>query len=216
MNNLNQISHIVFDWDGTLMDSAAKIVSCMQKAAVLADLPVPTQKQVEHIIGISLVPAIEQLFNVTTEKATEVSGFYKSVFLEKDTTVCNLFGNTIHTLEHLAPNFVLGVATGKARRGLDRAFNNSNSGHYFDSSVCADEAESKPSPDMLIQLLDKWNIRPENAVMIGDTKYDMQMAEAIDMPRIAVSYGVHSKDMLLEHNPNFLIDDVSELTSIFK
>ena len=100
MNNLNQISHIIFDWDGTLMDSAAKIVSCMQKAAVLADLPVPTQKQVEHIIGISLVPAIEQLFNVTTEKATEVSGFYKSVFLEKDTTVCNLFGNTIHTLEH--------------------------------------------------------------------------------------------------------------------
>lgn len=212
---LADVSHIIFDWDGTLMDSAAKIVACMQQAATLSNLPVPTKPQVEHIIGISLIPAIQQLFNVSLEKATEVSLHYKEVFLMRDTTACSLFENTHSTLEYLSSNYVLGVATGKARRGLNRAFASSRSEHYFNASICADEAESKPSPDMLIKLLKQWNIEPKNAVMIGDTKYDMQMAEAIGMPRIAVSYGVHSEELLIAHKPHFIIKEVNELKSIF-
>ncbi len=214
--SLQDVTHIIFDWDGTLMDSAAKIVSCMQQAAVLSDLPVPTKEQVEHIIGISLVPAIQQLFSISLEKATQVSLHYKEVFLKKDTTPCTLFDNAHPTLEYLSSRYVLGVATGKARRGLNRAFASSSSEHYFQASICADEAQSKPSPDMLIKLLQRWDIKPNNAIMIGDTKYDMQMAEAIGMPRIGVNYGVHAEELLIPHAPDFIINSVSDLQTIFK
>ncbi len=211
--SLNQVTHVIFDWDGTLMDSAAKIVSCMQKAAELSRLPVPTIAQVEHIIGISLVPAIERLFNIKTEQANLVSDHYKRAFLVQDQTPCLLFDGAEKVLNRLSARYTLGVATGKARRGLTRAFEHSSTGHYFDSTICGDEAMSKPSPDMLKQLLSRWQIQPHQAIMIGDTTYDMEMAKQIDMPRIGVSYGVHHKKHLQQHNPICIIDDLSELSS---
>lgn len=214
--NGNEITHIIFDWDGTLMDSAAKIVSCMQKAAVLSDLPVPSVSAVEHIIGISLLPAIKRLFAVDDQKAEQVSAHYKEVFVSQDQTACPLFDGAHELLKALSSNYILGVATGKARRGLVRAFNNSASKHYFDQSICADEAESKPSSDMLNQLLARWGINADQSVMIGDTTYDMRMAENISMPRIAVSYGVHDKQALLTHKPLMVIDKLTDLHQIFE
>jgi phosphoglycolate phosphatase len=212
----NKITHIIFDWDGTLMDSAAKIVSCMQKAAILSDLPVPSVSAVEHIIGVSLVPAIKRLFAVDDQKAEQISAHYKDVFISQDQTACPLFDGAHELLEALSSNYVLGVATGKARRGLLRAFDSSASTHYFDQSICADEAESKPSSDMLNQLLARWNINASQSVMVGDTTYDMQMAQNINMPRIAVSYGVHDKQSLLAHKPFEVIDKLTELHQIFE
>lgn len=212
----NKITHIIFDWDGTLMDSAAKIVSCMQKAAVLGGLAVPSASEVEHIIGISLLPAVKTLFKVDTQKAEQICVFYKEVFIKQDQTACPLFSGAHELLGALSSNYVLGVATGKARRGLERAFDSSASGHYFNHSICADEAESKPSSDMLNQLLNRWGINANQSVMIGDTTYDMQMAEQINMPRIAVSYGVHTKQSLLEHKPVMVIDKLTELHEIFE
>lgn len=213
--NVNNISHIIFDWDGTVMDSANKIVTCMQSAAKLANLPIPSEHEVKHIIGISLVPAIEQLFNVDLHKAKEVSVHYKDIYLEKDATPCPLFDGAKDVLAHLQQNYTLAVATGKARRGLNRAFDSTNTRHFFESSICADEAQSKPSPDMLNQLLEKWQISPQQAIMIGDTVYDLQMAEQIGMPRIGVSYGVHTKGALLEHEPVHIVDDITSLKTIF-
>ena len=212
--DVNKISHIIFDWDGTIMDSAAKIVNCMQQAASLASLPVPSGSQVEHIIGISLLPAIRQLFDVSESKAQEVQQFYKHVFMEQDQTPCPLFHGAHPLLADLTKRFTLGVATGKARRGLHRAFELTQSANYFKDSVCADEAASKPSPDMLLQLVDKWQIKPHQAIMIGDTIYDMQMAEAIGMPRIGVSYGVHDKHAIQKHNPMCVIDALDDLRPI--
>lgn len=213
--NLDKISHIIFDWDGTVMDSASKIVACMQAAAKLANLPIPSEQEVKHIIGISLVPAIEQLFGVDPYKAKEVSVHYKHIYLEKDVTPCPLFDGAKDVLAYLQQSYTLAVATGKARRGLDRAFEHTSTGHFFKSSICADEAQSKPSPDMLNQLLTKWQIRPEQAIMIGDTVYDLQMAEQIGMPRIGVSYGVHAKGALLVHEPLHIIEDIRSLKTIF-
>lgn len=198
------------------MDSAAKIVSCMQKAAVLSDLPIPSTKAVEHIIGISLLPAVKQLFKIDSAKGEQVCAHYKEVFLKQDQTACHLFAGAHDLLSALSGKYTLGVATGKARRGLERAFDSSKSGHYFDQSICADEAESKPSPDMLNKLLIRWGIDASESVMIGDTIYDMQMAEQISMPRIGVSYGVHDKDALLTHNPLTVIDRLSDLHRIFQ
>ncbi|MFT6268187.1 MAG: phosphoglycolate phosphatase [Alphaproteobacteria bacterium] len=214
-SDLSKVSHIIFDWDGTIMDSAGKIVSCMQKAAKMAKLPIPTNKQVEHIIGISLLPAVQQLFGITVAKAQEVCVYYKQIFVEKDQTPCPLFDGAHELLSALAQNYTLGVATGKARRGLHRAFDSTDSAVYFSDSRCADEADSKPSPDMLLQLLDKWQIEPYQAVMIGDTVYDMQMAEAIAMPRIGVSYGVHDKQSIMQHKPVHIVDNLFDLHAIF-
>ncbi|WP_110427154.1 HAD family hydrolase [Glaciecola sp. KUL10] len=205
--------YFIFDWDGTVMDSAAKIVNCMQIAAKQSSLPVPTAKEVEHIIGISLKPAIFKLFDIDEQKAEEVVSHYKEAFLAKDTTPCPLFDGAFETLSTLKQSASLAVATGKARRGLERAWKLTESKHFFDVSRCADEAESKPSSDMLLQILTHWNVKAEEVLMIGDTVYDMQMAENIDMPRVAVSYGVHDKEALEKHRPIKVIDHFSELLS---
>jgi phosphoglycolate phosphatase len=206
-----KFKYIIFDWDGTVMDSAAKIVSCMQQAAVLGDMPVPSKEAVEHIIGISLQPAIKQLFNVDDKKADELKEHYKTVFIKQDTTPCPLFAHAESTLDFLSKRARLAVATGKARRGLERAFDASATRHYFDHSRCADEAESKPSSDMLIQIIEQWQVNADEVLMVGDTIYDMQMAENIGMHRVAVSYGVHHSDALSVHKPLRIIDCFSEL-----
>ena len=208
---MSKITHIIFDWDGTLMDSSAKIVRCMQISAQLAELPVPTPREVRKIIGISLLPAIQILFNVNESKANEVVEHYKTVFIESDKTPCPLFDGVIDALQRLSNEFTLGVATGKARRGLERAWANTNSGHFFDDSRCADEAESKPSSDMLEQLCSSWGIAPQQAIMVGDTTYDMQMAEKIHMPRLGVSFGAHDAKTLVKHKPIGIIDHIAEI-----
>jgi phosphoglycolate phosphatase len=206
-----RFSHIIFDWDGTVMDSAEKIVSCMQLAAAQAQLPIPSAHAVKQIIGISLCPAIAKLFSIPLEQADTVAHHYKEIFIEKDQTPSPLFSGAIETLESLAQTHILGVATGKARRGLERAWQHTQSGHLFTHSRCADDAESKPSPDMLLQLLSQWQIDAKKVLMVGDTVYDMQMAEAIGMPRLGVSYGVHHPDALQKHRPIAIVDKFSDI-----
>jgi len=204
---------VIFDWDGTLMDSADKIVSCMQMAAKQCNMPIPTPEEVGHIIGISLKPAIKQLFSISDdEKADNLVAAYKDAFVSKDVTPCPLFSGTEAMLSRLkSANCTLAVATGKARRGLDRAWKQTGTGHYFSASRTADEAESKPSSDMLLQLLDELNMNISDAVMIGDTTYDMQMAKTIGMDRIGVSYGVHAQVHLEALQPIALVHSIKEL-----
>lgn len=201
-------SHIIFDWDGTVMDSAGKIVSCMQEAALKANLAIPSADEVRHIIGISLQPAIAQLFNISNARAEQVAMLYKEIFIEQDNTPSKLFPGALDIMESLHQTHTLGVATGKARRGLERAWTQTATKHFFSDSRCADEAESKPSSDMLLQLLDIWKVSPQDVLMIGDTVYDMQMAENIGMPRLGVSYGVHSVSALQVHKPVAIVDDI--------
>ncbi|MGB3726762.1 MAG: HAD-IA family hydrolase [Glaciecola sp.] len=214
---MQNISHIIFDWDGTVMDSTQKIVNCMQIAAKNSALPVPSAADVQHIIGISLVPAISQLFDITQDMAEKVSFHYKDAFLRHDKTACDLFCGAHDTLSALQQKYTLGVATGKARRGLVRAFEATNTAKYFCTSRCADDdgVSSKPSPIMLQQLLQYWQIDASNAVMIGDTSYDMEMAKAIGMHRIGVSYGAHGVDTLQHYTPVTIINQLSELRDIF-
>ncbi|MBT0586442.1 HAD-IA family hydrolase [Alteromonas oceanisediminis] len=204
---------VIFDWDGTLMDSAAKIVKCMQLAAQDAGLAIPSREAAENIIGISLVPATAQLFDEDNpEVVAHIVNRYKFHYINSDKTPCPLFPGIIPLLDALEPTpATLAVATGKARRGLERAWDNTETRHYFSHSRCADEAESKPSSDMLLQLLDETGIDIQKSVMIGDTTYDMQMAEQIGMDRIGVDYGVHGKHRLNAHQPVFVAESVAEL-----
>lgn len=215
MHTLKNITHLIFDWDGTIMDSSAKIISCMQQAAQECDLKKPSADAVKHIIGISLLPAIQKLFDIEKNTALQVQEHYKRIFVEQDQTKCDLFTGAHQVLSRLSSHYVLGVATGKARRGLNRAFDQTSTKQYFTHSICADEAESKPSSDMLLKLLHKWDIPVSQALMIGDTIYDMKMAENIGMARIGVSYGVHEKSDLLAHTPLAIVDNLPELANLF-
>ena len=204
---------VIFDWDGTLMDSADKIINCMQIAAKHCDVPVPSAEAVSHIIGISLKPAIKQLFNIDDDALAErLVLAYKEAFVSHDATPCPLFSGVDDLLSALkAKGTTLAVATGKARRGLDRAWSQTGTGHYFSASRCADDAKSKPSPEMLLQILDDLNISAQDAVMIGDTTYDMQMAKSIGMRRIGVSYGVHAQVHLEALAPETIVHSIAEL-----
>ncbi|MBO7921774.1 HAD-IIIA family hydrolase [Alteromonas sp. K632G] len=204
---------VIFDWDGTLMDSADKIINCMQIAAKHCDMPVPSADAVSHIIGISLKPAIKQLFGIDDDALAErLVLAYKEAFVIHDATPCPLFNGVEDLLSALkAKGATLAVATGKARRGLDRAWSQTETGHFFSASRCADDAQSKPSPDMLLQILDELNISANDAVMIGDTTYDMQMAKSIGMRRIGVSYGVHAQVHLEALAPETIVHSIGEL-----
>ncbi|MBQ4829772.1 HAD-IA family hydrolase [Alteromonas sp. CI.11.F.A3] len=204
---------VIFDWDGTLMDSADKIINCMQIAAKLCEMPVPSADAVSHIIGISLKPAIKQLFGIDDDALAErLVLAYKEAFVSHDATPCPLFNDVQELLLALkAEGATLAVATGKARRGLDRAWLQTETGHFFSASRCADDAQSKPSPDMLLQILDELKISAHDAVMIGDTTYDMQMAKSIGMRRIGVSYGVHAQVHLEALAPETIVHSIGEL-----
>lgn len=194
------------------MDSVGKIVRVMQLAAQRCELPIPCRQSVCAIIGMSLVPAIAKLFACSANQAEQVAVQYKQLFLQEEQTPCELFIGVRTMLEELSGQQVrLAVATGKARRGLDRALLSTSTKPYFAATRTACEAESKPSPDMLVQLCQELAIEPAQALMVGDTEFDLVMAAAIDMPAIGVSYGAHSRDQLDRHQPLAIANDGYEL-----
>ncbi|MFT2090909.1 HAD family hydrolase [Paraglaciecola sp. 2405UD69-4] len=205
---------IVFDWDGTLMDSISKIVDSMQTSASHFGLPVPSFDEAKNVIGISLLPALKKLFSIDDhDEAVKLMLIYKEHF-KNHTQICSpMFEGAVELLEELkARGHLLAVATGKARQGLEHNLLHSNTGHLFTTSKTADDASSKPSPDMLKQILSELDLQPSDVLMVGDTSYDMQMAETIGMDRIAVSFGVHNHETLMKHNPIAIIDSLPELT----
>lgn len=204
---------IIFDWDGTLMDSVGKIVECIQASAVELELPVPSHSQAKDVIGISLVPALQKLFNIEDlETAQQVANRYKRYYAEHQQVCSPLFPDVIELLETLKDKgYLLAVATGKGRSGLHFAWQHTKTAHYFDTHRCADDAQSKPSPDMLKQILAEFNLTPEQALMVGDTSYDMAMAQAINMDRVAVTFGVHDHQTLSQYQPKALINSIQEL-----
>ncbi len=198
------------------MDSAAKIVSCMQLAAKSCDVAVPSAQQASDIIGISLRPAIQKLFATDDEGLTDrLVAAYKKAYLQQDVKPCPMFTGAIAMLQALKDDKrQLAVATGKARRGLNRVWQHTGTGDFFTTSRTADEAESKPSSDMLLQILQETGVDVTDALMVGDTTYDMQMAQAIGMDRIGVSYGVHAQVHLENHAPLAVVHSVGELQSM--
>ncbi len=212
-SNLAEVKLVVFDWDGTVMDSIGRIVSSMQAAADSTGLAVPSSYAVKQIIGLSLDPAFAVLFpDSNAEQRSQLFGHYRDHYTIYNTTPSPLFAGAEQVLKNLAAqNILLAVATGKARHGLDRMFAETGLGHYFVTSRCADEAQSKPHPDMLVQIGQQLGISPEHAIMVGDTSHDMKMAQAINMPRIGVTHGVHGAEVLRQYQPKAIIDNLPAL-----
>jgi len=204
---------IVFDWDGTLMDSEAKIVRCIQAAARDAGIPAPSSDQARHIIGLGLKEALETLFpDETPSRRTEIVDHYRRHFLEHDNTRMPLFPGVEGGLAGLSEKgFLLAVATGKSRRGLERVLDETGTRELFVASRCADETFSKPHPQMLEDLLDMTGVEASRAIMVGDTIYDMQMARSARVAGLAVSYGVHPRDSLLQNGALACLDSFPDI-----
>ena len=204
---------LIFDWDGTLMDSIARIVACFGNACADAGLLVPPESAMRHVIGLGLVEAVDALLpgvdNVLRER---VVARYRERFLHIDQTAMPLFDGVRTGLEALAGHgYLLAVATGKSRRGLDRVLQETGMTSLFVATRCADEALSKPHPKMLQDLLDYTGLSSEQALMVGDTTYDLEMARTAAMDSLAVSYGVHSREALLAHVPLACLDTFDEV-----
>jgi phosphoglycolate phosphatase len=213
-----QFDLIVFDWDGTLMDSEAKIVRCMQAAAVDVGIPDPGAAAIRDIIGLGLNEAMQVLFpEQAPVRRAELVERYRRHFLELDTTGMPLFPGVTQGLTQLTQQgYLLAIATGKARRGLNRVLDDTGMRHLFVSSRCADEAISKPHPQMLEDILDDTGVDAERALMVGDTVYDMEMARNAKVAGLAVSYGVHARERLLGCGALACVDSFPEVCAWVK
>jgi len=204
----------IFDWDGTVMDSVTKIVNCIRSSAESLNIVPPSDEAIKNIIGMSLEKAIDVSFpdNVAQHQAL-ISG-YKYQY-SVDTTPTPVFADVVGVLNALKEQgIVLAVATGKGRGGLERLLDQSQLRHFFSATRTSDEAQSKPSPDMLYQLLEELGISAQDAVMIGDTQIDMTMAKAAGMDRIGVTMGVHNAQQLNKLCPVATVDNYLQLQQV--
>ncbi len=214
MTPIKKYKLVIFDWDGTVMDSVTKIVNCIRSSAESLNLVPPSDETIKNIIGMSLEKAIDVLFpdNVAQHQAL-ISG-YKYQY-SVDTTPTPVFANVVSVLNALKEQgIVLAVATGKGRGGLERLLEQSQLRHFFSATRTSDEAQSKPSPDMLYQLLEELGISAQDAVMIGDTQIDMTMAKAAGMDRIGVTMGVHNAQQLNKLSPVATVDNYLQLQQV--
>jgi phosphoglycolate phosphatase len=203
---------LIFDWDGTLSDSADKIIDCLQKAAGVAGYRVCDREAIKNIIGLGLPEAMTTLYPELNDfEHEEIRQQYVKHFLAADQEPSPFFDGVMEGLHKLRDhNFLLAVATGKSRRGLDRVLSNLSLKGFFHGSRCADETASKPHPLMLEELLAEFSRKPNEALMVGDTEYDMSMAQQIEMPRVAVSYGAHHIERLQAYHPALSADCFTE------
>lgn len=185
---------VIFDWDGTVMDSAMKIASCIQASAIDVGLEAPSIEAAKNIIGLGLNEAMLKLFpTASNNDLNAMVNAYKYHFVTGDKTEQKLFEGVAEGLQALeSAGAILAVATGKSRVGLDRVLKLVNLGHHFTVTRCADETRSKPHPQMLHEILDFTAIEPHKAIMIGDTSYDLDMALNANVSGLGAGYGVHS------------------------
>lgn len=206
---------IVFDWDGTLMDSEAKIVACIQAAFEEVGEPPPSREAARNVIGLGLEDAMGKLWPAAGRMdCRRVADRYRNHFLGGDETPSTLFPGARELLDWLvAQEYLLAVATGKSRRGLDSALDGTGLADCFHATRCADETFSKPHPEMLLQLMDQLGVDGASTLMVGDTEYDMQMANSAGANALAVCYGVHERERLLGHEPMGCLESLPEMRS---
>ncbi|ADJ27151.1 HAD family hydrolase [Nitrosococcus watsonii] len=208
---------IVFDWDGTLMDSEARIVASMRSAIHDLSFPFREDAQLRNVIGLGLPEALAMLYpdgdKVMRGALVER---YRHYYLSADPTPSRLFEGAEELLKKLREQgYLMAIATGKGRSGLDRILPEVGVAHYFCASRCADETASKPNPRMLLEIIAQTQVEPGETLMVGDTEYDLLMAKYAGTDALAVSYGVHEKARLQRCGPVDCVDSIAALGDWF-
>lgn len=207
-----QFDLIVFDWDGTLFDSTALIVRCIQAACADLEVTVPTDRQAAYVIGMGLEDALAHAVpGLPRERYPELARRYRHHYFARQHEL-SLFEGVLPMLASLKQRqHWLGVATGKSRRGLNEALATAQLRGVFDATRTADETASKPHPLMLQELMAELGVEPERTLMIGDTTHDLQLALNAGTASVAVSYGAHEPETFHVLEPRFIAHSVDEL-----
>ncbi len=208
----NRFDLIVFDWDGTLMDSAAAIVRAILSACRDLDLPEPPEARARHVIGLGLHDALRHAVpELAPADYPRMVERYRFHYLSADHELA-LFDGAFDMVRELhGQGRMLGVATGKSRIGLNRALDHSGLKAYFHSTRCADECCSKPHPEMLEEIMGELGVTPARTLMIGDTTHDLQMARNAGVPALGVSFGAHPRAALEQVASEAIIDTPAAL-----
>ncbi|MET0680340.1 MAG: HAD-IA family hydrolase [Burkholderiales bacterium] len=203
---------VVFDWDGTLIDSAGAIAACIQAACRDLGLPVPDEARARHVIGLGLADSLAHAVpGLAPSEYPRVAERYRHHFLARDADL-PLFPGTREMLKSLrASGHQLAIATGKSHAGLARALAHTGLGDVFDATRCADQCAPKPAPDMLLELLGMFAVEPARALMVGDTSHDLRMAAHAGVAAVGVSYGAHDAASLAGFGPLELVHSTDEL-----
>ena len=205
-----KIELIIFDWDGTLFDSVGQIVASLQYAAQQFQQPL-TDDAAKSIIGLGLPEVMQILFPQVPHLQQDILQCYADHYVANSKGDA-WFDGVAELLADLKQQGIkLAVATGKSRKGLDRVLTQTQSHDLFDITRAASETKSKPHPLMLEEILAEMQVSIDSAIMVGDTSYDLEMAQNLNMPRIGVSYGVHSIDTLQQYQPLAIVHNVQEL-----
>jgi phosphoglycolate phosphatase len=209
-----QFDLIVWDWDGTLADSTGMITHALLKAAEQVGLPALAPQTASNIIGLGLRESIQTLYgNIPAEQAQALATQYTTNYYAGESDI-PLFTGAADTIKALNKRgFKLAVATGKGRRGLNLALEHSGLGKYFHSTRTVDECFSKPHPQMLDELMEYLVVMPERTLMIGDTSYDLQMAQNAGVRSVGVTYGAQAAEQWQHLNPIQQFSDFSELST---
>lgn len=198
---------VVFDWDGTLLDSTGAITRAIRQACVDAGLADPGAEIASYVIGLGLADALRHAApGASDDQIRKLVESYRTHYLSNDHEL-SLFEGVVPLLQALNDRGVIcTVATGKSRQGLNRAMAHSDTGRFFMGSRCADECHSKPHPQMLLELMDEFGLEPSEVVMVGDTTHDLNMAQAAGVRAIAVETGAHPPRLLAQvpHFKSFL------------
>lgn len=197
------------------MDSAARIVACFKAAASDVGLPIPTDENVRNFIGIAMREAVTGMFPLAAEDDLQrLIERYRHYDAGADTTPSHMFDGVVDMLDELErQGFFLAVATSKGRRGLDRVLARVGLAELFHATRCADEAYSKPHPQMLLDILELTGTEPTEALMVGDTEYDLQMARNAGVDCVGVGCGVHAPERLAACEPVVCLEQTRDLLS---
>ena len=202
---------LVFDWDGTIIDSASTITECIREASRELGLEVPERERASHVIGLGLHDAMRLAVpGLPAERYPEFVASYREHFLARKDSM-QLFDGMRELLEDLSKKCLLAIATGKSRRGLDRDLEFHHLRPLFAASRCADETHPKPHPAMLMEIMGELGVQNDFSLMIGDTSHDLEMARAAGVQALAVTYGAHPEAGLRACAPLGCFSSVAQL-----
>ena len=214
MNSINNRSYdlVVFDWDGTLLDSTGAIVKAIQAASRDIGVTPPSDEKARYVIGMGLREALMHAVPELPEsRYDDLVNAYRKHYLSGDHEL-TLFDGVEQLLQTLqAQHRWIAVATGKSRLGLDRALGHSGLGRYFDTTRTADETRSKPHPQMLEEIINQFAVDPERTLMIGDTTHDLLMAKNAGARGLGLTHGAHPASALEDCDPVALVDSIHDL-----
>lgn len=209
---------IIFDWDGTLVDSTARIIDSMQLAAAEVNMPGLADIAIQQIIGLGLPEALKKLWpEISAEQMQKMRALYSDNFSRHSDVSADFFPRAHDFFEELQGlGYVLAVATGKTRKGLDEMLDGMAVRDVFAITRCADETTSKPDPHMLEEILGELKLDSKQALMVGDTSFDLDMAKAIDMDSVGMTHGAHDSEVLVASGAKSLCHSLIDLLDWIK